>query len=792
MTFIVPWIVAPVVLAALSLGCGLLVQRAAGPRVPGVLLLPIGYALIVVAASFSTLYGGTARLTTPLVVSLAVAGFGFSASRRTTIDLWAAGAAVTIFAAWAAPIVLSGSPTFAGYLTLDDTATWLALADNALQHGRSLTGLAPSTYEAVLHDDLHGGYPLGTFLPLGIAHELTGQDEAWLFQPLLAYLGALLGLSLYSLASGLITRPPLRATAAVLGAVPALLYAYVFWSGIKETSAAALIALISALAVAAAKPGWGAREMAPLGVAAAATLDCLSVAGAVWFLPLTLFAVVLVRRSGLGRAARALGALTLGCLALAIPALSSAGVFVHGVATGEVTNGVTLGNLLHPLSFLQIFGIWPVGDFRVSPKDMPVVAVLIGALGLAALIAVVVAWRRRAWEVPVYLVGTVGCALLVIVADKLGHGSPWLDAKALTTASPGLVLAGAVGCAVLFEAGRRVEATVLVAAIAGGVVWSDALAYGSVWLAPRAQLAELQTIGARFSGDGPALMTEYQPYGVRHFLRTLDAEGAAERRVRPVYLRSGGTLDKLQYADLDAFQLASILIYRTLVLRTSPYESRPPSVYQLAWHGNWYEVWQRPIRPPQILAHVPLGKEAQPSGVPPCSELKRLAELAARDRGRLVAATRSPAETYDVSQGMHPSSWQAAGGGTLVPRGSGTATVRVTVTRSSVYGLWLGGSFRDPIEIAVDGRRVGAVQGHLSEQGLAAPLARVRLSAGPHEVGLRYSGPGLRPGSRGYQFAFGPLVVGSPASTARLVQLSPSDPASSPCGRSFDWLEIVR
>ena len=43
--------------------------------------------------------------------------------------------------------------------------------------------------------------------------------------------------------------------------------------------------------------------------------------------------------------------------------------------------------------------------------------------------------------------------------------------------------------------GRRVEAAVVARAIAGGVLWSNALAYHEVWLAPRGQLHELETIG---------------------------------------------------------------------------------------------------------------------------------------------------------------------------------------------------------------------------------------------------------------------------------------------------------
>ena len=72
------------------------------------------------------------------------------------------------------------------------------------------------------------------------------------------------------------------------------------------------------------------------------------------------------------------------------------------------------------------------------------------------------------------------------------------------------------------------------AAIAAGVLWSNSLAYHEVTLAPCDQLAELERIGEEFAGQGPTLLTEYQPYGVRHFLREADPEAVSELRVRPI------------------------------------------------------------------------------------------------------------------------------------------------------------------------------------------------------------------------------------------------------------------
>ena len=72
------------------------------------------------------------------------------------------------------------------------------------------------------------------------------------------------------------------------------------------------------------------------------------------------------------------------------------------------------------------------------------------------------------------------------------------------------------------------------ASLSAAVLYSDVSATAPRGSRREAQLAELQKIGQLFAGQGPALMTEYQPYGVRHFLRKLDARGrvGAPRRAR--------------------------------------------------------------------------------------------------------------------------------------------------------------------------------------------------------------------------------------------------------------------
>ena len=182
-TLFICWIVFPAVMAILSLGSGLLVERASRTTLPVELLLPMGFAAIVTVTLFSTLSAAIAPLTLPLVLAASVVGLAASLPPRLRrFDPWAVAAAVGVFAVFAAPVLLAGDATFAGYVKLDDPATFLALTDRALEHGRSLEGLAPSSYEATLAFNLPF-YPLGSLLPLGVGARSSARTPRGSFSP---------------------------------------------------------------------------------------------------------------------------------------------------------------------------------------------------------------------------------------------------------------------------------------------------------------------------------------------------------------------------------------------------------------------------------------------------------------------------------------------------------------------------------------------------------------------------------------------------------------------------------
>ncbi len=794
MELVISWFLFPALLATLSLGCGLACERAARIELARPLLPALGLAAVIVVGQFTTLADSTAELTVPVLMILALSGFWLGRSRLRSalgFDRWLLLAALGAYAVYAAPVVLSGDATFAGYIKLDDTATWMALTDRVMEHGRDIDSLAPSSYEATLAFNLADGYPVGVFIPLGVGALLTGQDVAWLVQPYMTLMAAMLTLVLGVLLRPLVQNPALRALAAFGGSLSALMIGYVLWGGIKEIAAALLIALFAALlsvrfsanseanrTLTPSRPS--VRGVIPLAASAAALLGVLSPGGAIWLVVPALLAfghLLLSERRNAIRPTFAFLALT---AAFCVPLI--AGGRLLPPTSSPLTDNEARGNLAEALNPVQVAGIWPNGDFRFDPDSEVATYVLIG-LALALFVAgVVYAWRSRSLGLLLYAAGSIaGFVLLSAV------GSPWVAAKATAIASPAVLVLAFAAAVSVFASGRRVLAMTALALLGAGVIWSAALAYHEVRLAPREQLAELEEIGELIAASGPALMTEYQPYGVRHFLRESDAEGISELRRHPIPLRSGRSVEKGEWADTDRVDLKALLDYEVLVLRRTPEQSRPPGNYELIHEGEYYEVWRR--RDGEAPAqHLPLGDGLDPGAVATCAQVAKLAR-AAGPKGVLIAAPAPTTLVVTPDERALPTAWSAAGRKGLVLVGSGEATFGVEVERSGSYGVWLAGTVPGRIEVLVDGRSVGSVRHQLNNSGLYLDLGAADLNTGRHELTLRYDEQPLAPGSGGPSPSVGPLVLSMLAADSLVT--TTAERYRRLCGRRWDWIEAV-
>ncbi len=794
MALFTAWVAFPLVLGLLGFGCGALVERAAGRELPLSVRLPCGVALVIGVLDIFTRSTSTVDAAIPAVCAVAAGGLVFRPPWRWRPRDRALIAPAIVFAVYAAPIVLSGSVTWAGYVKLDDTATWLALVDRTLSVGHTLAGLPPSTYMDTLASYLTNGYPVGSFLPLGLGHAFLGTDIAWLTDPWMAFTGAMLALSLYRIAGRALGSDAPRWQAPAIAAVaaqPALLYGYYLWGGMKEMTGAMLVA-----AFASTVPFiWGAKQDSSLVARARAAipalvvvsgmLSALSGGGLVWLVPGGVLALLtLSQRNGLRLPPTRV--LVRGGAAVAVVAGAAAylalrpGGFVE-TNQAVLTGGKELGNLLGPLHLRQIVGIWLSGDFRTMPSSALITDLLIVVAVVAALAGLVMAIRRGRAELTLYVLCSLAGALIVFWL-----ASPWLGGKALATASPAIVLAALVGCAMLRS--RRAFGAAASVAIVLGVLWSNALGYHDVALAPRAQFAELEEIGEAIGGEGPTLMTDYSPYGARHFLRESEAESASELRSRTDPLLSGQPLEKATTADIDQFQTGPLLVYRTLVLRRSPVASRPPSPYTLKLRDRYWEVWQRPAQAsPTVLTHLPLGDPVEPAGVPSCAAVQRLARTPGATK--LIAAPATNPLVVGAGEGTHPQSW-SHGREYLSLKGKGTASLRVTVPQAGRYELWLGGSMSGPVKLTVNGTEIGTARYELQEDGQYVPFGSIGLERGKYEVTISYDGGDWRPGSGGPAATVGPLILQRAAPEAKLLDI-PLTSARTLCGRTLDWIEAV-
>jgi hypothetical protein len=830
------WVAFPLLLALLAYGCGALVERAAGRTLPLTVVLPCGVALTIGVLDLFTRSTSTVSAAIPAVCALAAGGLVLRPPWRWRRFNLALIPAAIVFTVYAAPIVLSGTATWAGYVKLDDTATWLALVDRTLTAGHTLAGLAPSTYRDTLAAYLTNGYPVGSFLPLGLGHAFLGQDIAWLTDPWMAFMAGMLALSLYRIATIALGNHASRWQASaitIFAAQPALLYGYYLWGGMKEMAAAMLVAAFaSALPIA-----WEGEQLAPAlkdkapstqeneqhsthedqqhsaqedqrhpthedkqHVSAArrvratipalivvwAILSALSTGGLVWLVPGGALALVLLslRRGMRLPSPRIVLVAAAVCGVTAYLALRPGGFVQKN--KGVLTGSHELGNLLGPLHLRQIAGIWPAGDFRMMPANVTVSNLLIALVLLLGAGGLITAVRRVHRALALYVLCALVGGMLVFWL-----GSPWLAGKALATASPAMIFVALVACAMVLAHERRWQRALgLLAgtAIAVGVMWSNVLGYHDVSLAPRAQFAELADIGEQIAGEGPTLMTDFSPYGARHFLREAEPESASELRSRVDPLRSGEPLPTGSTADIDQFQLSALLVYRTLVLRRSPVASRPPSPFKLTLRERYWEVWQRPSRvSPPVLAHLPLGNAVHPGAVPSCRAVSNLAQLAG-----VTQLTAVPVENpivVAVGEGTHPKRW-SDGREYLTLTGAGAARITVAVPRAGRYEVWLGGSMSGPVTIAVDGTHVGTARYEIQEDGQYVPFGEIALEPGTHSVSIDYDGGDWRPGSGGPAATVGPLVLQRESAEPQPLTV-PATAARSLCGRTLDWVEAL-
>jgi len=311
---------------------------------------------------------------------------------------------------------------------------------------------------------LHQGYPLGPHaivvalskgLGIGLVPGFTGLTIA------VAVLASLTALTVFA-----DQQAPLRIPASLVVGFAYMVASYFAQGAFKETMQALFfLAFVLALRETTANPEW--RELplrfVPAALLAIGSVYTYSFPGLIWLIPAAaIWAVMELARSRTVSSAG--GADAGGPRTEALPPPAGPPAAATGPAVGRSVlwasliflvliapeigrmidfhafetfdpNGPGLGNLFGQISPFEALGIWPSGDFRLSPGDgaVPAFGYLLGAAFASILLAygTFLTWRRRETAI----LSGLSAAALAYAAARLG-GTPYTAAKAIEIAAP--------------------------------------------------------------------------------------------------------------------------------------------------------------------------------------------------------------------------------------------------------------------------------------------------------------------------------------------------------------------
>jgi hypothetical protein len=798
------WLLYPLALGVLSLGLGLLVGAVAGWRLPGLLIVPVGCAALLAVVRLVTAEGSTAKLALPLLIVLALLGLGLGRKQLLALrpDWLVVLAVAGVFAVFAAPVVATGTPTFAGYLALPDTSHQLTLAALYPEHGPDWQALRDGSTKRSLSQYATGNYPVAPQAALGVTAPLGTLDLAWLYQPFMTFLMLVVSLCLASLVKPLLRHRWQVAAVAFVATQSALVVGFALQGSIKEIAALALLCVVAAVTAAALLERRPARSLLPIGVAAAGVIGALGPAAVPYLaLPGVVVFGVWGARIARERDLRGLGWLGFGAavtVGLASPVLSS---FQSAVAVNTATldNSKDLGNLAAPLKLTQALGVWFEGDYRydtfLHPDRQEIALIFVGVLAALGLLWAI---RRRAWG-PLLLAGM----LAITSAYLLRRGNPYADAKVLMILSPALTLMAILGAVTLWSGRWRALSAVLTAVLAALFLYSNALAYRDVSYAPHDRYDELLKLNDRLDGRGPVILNEYDEFA-KYFLRDVPVysqpewpHGYRDAPYKPDALRDLQRRPSLKTPlDTDDLTLKYLESVPFIIVRRSPIASRPPANFRRVSHGKYYDLWQR-TSGPRVLVHEPQGRNIL--GPPPRIDratAQAWGRRAQRLRGRIGVLARVPAPQLRPASVTHPWPGYPLYPGALVPAAPGRAGGPIRVDRSGSYRVWIEGSFARRLTLKLDGKVVGLTPRGLNNPGAYASIAVIRVRRGTHDLEISQgNGDRKQPGNRGYLSSLrhiGPVILNPVANEDIAVMQLPARDWRRLVGVRSDWLEIIR
>ncbi|HEY5977063.1 MAG TPA: hypothetical protein VIT85_04335 [Solirubrobacterales bacterium] len=316
------------------------------------------------------------------------------------------------------------------------------------------TGFNPDMSQHLLAGDRlaggHGsellsqGYPLGPHAIVVALNKGLGIGLVQGFDGLTVAVAVLAPLTALAAFHG--ERPLPRIAAALVTGLTYMVASYFAQGAFKETMQALFVlAFVISLREVARSPDWRRAPLrfVPAALIAVGSVYAYSYPGLVWLIGAAVIWVgielLLGRPPAIGPGALRAGLLALLAFVVLIAPEVGRMVEFHNFETFD-PNGPGLGNLFGQVSPAEALGIWPSGDFRLTPGDgaVPALGYYLGACfaGILFLYGTILCWSRREFAV---LSGVVA-VIAIYIAARVG-GTPYTAAKAIVVASPVLALA---------------------------------------------------------------------------------------------------------------------------------------------------------------------------------------------------------------------------------------------------------------------------------------------------------------------------------------------------------------
>jgi hypothetical protein len=110
------------------------------------------------------------------------------------------------------------------------------------------------------------------------------------------------------------------------------------------------------------------------------------------------------------------------------------------------------------------------------------------------------------------------------------------------------------------------------------------------------------------------------------------------------------------------------------------------------------------------------------------------------------------------------------------------------------WDLWVQGQIMPAVELGLDGRRLASIGGELSGNSLVpdtVPPLAVALSAGAHRLSVTRGPSTLKPGDGG-SAVLAAIFLTPAAYDPGALRSAPASHWRALCGRSYEWIELVR